>query len=116
MKKIKGYEDYFHGKENDITAKKLKEGENCVVTGYGRSMTPILKSGQSVFVETVSPDTELKKGDIVFCRVHGHYYLHKIWSVKGKDSFLIGNNHGQANGTIGKANIFGITTKIFQNE
>ena len=112
MSLIPGYEDYFHGKENAITAKKLQEGNDCIVIGYGQSMTPIMKSGQPAFVEHLTSETILKKGDIVFCRVNGHYYLHKIWAVKSKNSFLIGNNHGHANGTVGRKNIFGIVTKI----
>ena len=38
----------YKGKENAITAQKLKDGEICIVQGFGQSMTPILKSGQSV--------------------------------------------------------------------
>ena len=38
----------YEGKENAVTAQRLKNGETCKVTGYGQSMTPILKSGQSV--------------------------------------------------------------------
>lgn len=110
---IPGYENYFHGKENAITAKKLQEGQDCIVIGYGQSMTPILKNAQPAFVEALKETTELKKGDIVFCKVNGYYYLHKIWSVKGPNSFLIGNNHGHANGTVSRNSIYGIVTKIF---
>lgn len=38
----------YKGKENYETVKHLMSGEECIVTGYGQSMTPILKSGQSV--------------------------------------------------------------------
>ena len=38
----------YKGKENYETAKHLMAGEECIVTGYGQSMTPILKSGQAV--------------------------------------------------------------------
>lgn len=109
---VKGYEEYFHGKENAISAKKLQEGETIVVIGYGQSMTPIMKSGQPALVEPVTEDSVLNKNDIVLCRVNGHYYLHKIWSVKNNNSYLIGNNHGHANGTVSRKNIFGIVTKI----
>ena len=56
----------FNGKENAITAEHLRNGEICKVTGYGQSMTPILKSGQSVIVTPVTKDTDLQKHDIVF--------------------------------------------------
>ena len=113
MKPLAGYEQYFHGKENAITAKKLQEGQDCVVIGYGQSMTPIMKSGQPAFVEALKPDTELSKNDIVMCKVNGHYYLHKIISIKNDVSFVIGNNHGHINGTISRNSIFGKVTKIF---
>lgn len=103
--------ELFYGKENAITAQKLREGCICHVTGYGQSMTPILKSGQSVICIPVTGDTKLKKNDIVLCKVGGHYYLHKIVAIKAGDRFTIGNNHGHINGTIGRSNIFGVVTK-----
>lgn len=103
--------ELFYGKENAITAQKLREGRICHVTGYGQSMTPILKSGQSVICVPVTGDTKLKKNDIVLCKVGGHYYLHKIVAIKAGDRFTIGNNHGHINGTIGRGNIFGVVTK-----
>lgn len=96
----------FEGKENAITAEHLKNGETCKVIGYGQSMTPILKSGQPVIVEPVSEDTSLKKNDIVFCKVKGHYYLHKISAIKNRDCYQISNNHGHVNGTISRRNIY----------
>ena len=101
----------FHGKENAITAQKLREGRTCLVTGYGNSMTPILESGDSVICEPVTEDTKLEKGDIVLCKVGGHYYLHKIVSIKHGNRYMIGNNHGHINGTIGRNNIFGLATE-----
>ena len=97
----------FEGKENKITEEHLKNGETCAVTGYGNSMVPILKSGETVIVEPVTDSTLLEKGNIVFCKVKGHYYLHKISAVKGK-TYQISNNHGHINGTVSRNCIFGI--------
>lgn len=102
----------FEGKENAITAEHLKKGETCKVIGYGQSMTPILKSGQPVIVEPVNEDTCLKKNDIVFCKVKGHYYLHKISAIKNQDCYQISNNHGHVNGTISRRNIYGKVVEI----
>ena len=101
----------FEGKENAITAQHLKDGETCKVNGFGQSMTPILKSGQPVICEPVTEETELKKNDIVFCKVNGHYYLHKISAIKGK-TYQISNNHGHVNGTITRNSIYGKVVKI----
>lgn len=92
----------YKGKENYETAKHLMAGEECIVTGYGQSMTPILKSGQAVRCVPVTEETILKKNDIVLCKVAGHFYLHKISAIKGGRTFQISNNHGHVNGWIWK--------------
>lgn len=102
----------YTGKENAITAEHLQAGETCMVIGFGQSMTPILKSGQPVKVEPVTEDTPLKKKDIVFCKVNGHYYLHKISAIKNEKQYQISNNHGHVNGTISKNNIYGKVVEI----
>lgn len=101
----------FEGKENAIAAEHLKNGEVCKIVGYGQSMTPILKSGQPVICVPVTDDTELAKNDIVFCRVNGHYYLHKISAIK-KETYQISNNHGHINGAISRSQIFGKVVEI----
>ena len=102
----------FEGKENAITAEHLRNGDTCKVVGFGQSITPILKSGQPVICKPVTEDTELKKNDIVLCKVKGNYYLHKISAIKNSVSYQISNNHGHVNGTITKSNIFGIVIEI----
>ena len=104
--------DYtFHGNESRMTAEHLKNGETCRVTGVGNSMIPILKSRQSVICIPVTDDVELKKKDIVLCKVNHHYYLHLIHAIKN-DCYLIGNNHGHMNGWIGRKNIYGVVKEI----
>lgn len=102
----------FEGKENAIAVSHLKNGETCILTGYGQSMTPKLKSGQKVKVIPVFDDIELKKNDIVFCKVKGNYYLHKISAIKNNKSYQISNNHGHVNGWISRNNIFGKVVEI----
>ena len=101
----------FEGKENQITAEHLRKGEICKVIGYGQSMTPILKSGQPVIVVPLTDDITLEKNDIVFCKVNGHYYLHKISAIKNK-SYQISNNHGHINGTVSRNSIYGKVVEI----
>lgn len=104
----------FEGKENKIAMEHLLNGEVCKLTGFGESMTPIIKSGQSVIVVPVDMETKLEKGDIVFCKVKGHFYLHKISAIKNKNSYQISNNHGHINGTISKKLIFGKVVEILK--
>ena len=103
----------FYGFENAAAAEEMKKGKVGKLIGIGNSMTPILKSRQPVICSPITDETILKKGDIVFCKVRGNHYLHKIHAVKGKnEEFLIGNNHGHINGWAKRSNIFGIVTKI----
>ena len=79
----------YKGKENYETVKHLMEGEECIVTGYGQSMTPILKSGQSVRCIPVTEKTGLK----TICRIQkitkkhpqknlcGHCYIMLLFSM-----------------------------------
>lgn len=102
----------FSGKEDRITAEHLQAGETCKVTGVGNSMLPILKSRQSVICEPVTEDTDLKKRDIVLCKVNGHHYLHLIHAIKNGNQYLIGNNHGHMNGWVSKSKIYGRVVEI----
>lgn len=73
----------------------LKEGKEVSFRPSGNSMNPKIKSGDLV---TVSPDiSDLKKGDIVLCKVKGNQYLHLITGIDGK-RYQISNNKGRVNG------------------
>lgn len=98
-------------RENKISADHLLNGETIIIYGFGNSMTPILRDGQPVLVEPINYQTKLKKNDIVFCRVCGYYYLHKIIAIKNNMSFQIGNNQGFINGWIPRNQIYGRVIK-----
>lgn len=102
----------FKGKENAITAEHLKNGEECIIVGFGQSMTPKLKSGQPVKAIPVTDNTSLNKNDIVFCKVNGCYYLHKISAIKNNKTYQISNNHGHVNGWISRNKIYGKVIEI----
>lgn len=91
----------------------LKEGK--LIEKYkeaGNSMVPILKSNQPVTLEPVNEDTELEVGNIVFCKVKGKYYTHKISAIKS-NQFQISNNKGFVNGWVKRNNIYGKVIKIW---
>lgn len=102
----------FKGFENSATANALKNGQVCYVVGIGNSMLPILKSKQPVICIPITNEVELKKRDIVFCKVKGHYYLHLIHAVKNDNQYLIGNNHGHMNGWVSRNQIYGKVAEI----
>ena len=78
----------------------------------GNSMLPLIKSNQPVMLIPVTEDTPLAKNDIVFCKVKGNYYTHKIAGIRGKQ-YQIANNHGFVNGWISRDKIFGKVVKIW---
>ncbi len=92
----------------------LAKGEDVVFRPRGNSMEPKISNGDSVFVSPCEED-ELKKGDIVFCKVKGRYFVHLIQSIQQKMGgrlFQIGNNKKRTNGTIGFNAIYGKVTKV----
>ena len=102
----------YKGKENIITAEHLKNGEECIVVGFGQSMTPILKSGQPVRVVPIDDSINLNKNDIVFVKISGHYYLHKISAIKNGVSYQISNNYGHINCLVSRNSIYGKVVEI----
>lgn len=101
-------------KEGINTAKKLQAGEKCIVQGFGQSMIPTMKSGQRCEIMPVIDDTVLEKGDIVFVKVNGHLYLHKISAIRG-EQYQISNNHKHVKGWTGRNNIFGKFSRIVEH-
>jgi hypothetical protein len=89
---------------------KLKEKEEVTFKPRGHSMTPIIKDGATVIA---SPEIEnLKKGNIVLCRVRGKEYLHFITALSSDYRYQIGNAKGKTNGWISIHNIFGRVISI----
>ena len=88
--------------------KKLKEGETVTFRPHGRSMEPIVMSGQEVTCEPVSSGNGVSKGDVVLCVVRGSQYLHLVKRHdKKQNQFEIGNNKGRINGWVKPEHIYG---------
>lgn len=86
---------------------KLLNGETVHFRPKGNSMLPKIQSGQLI---TVSPDvSNIKVGDIVFCKVNGNIYVHLVNAINGK-RYQIANNRGKINGWT--SNIYGKVIKI----
>lgn len=88
---------------------KLKTGSEASFRPKGNSMQGKIENGQLV---TISPNiSDLKKGDVVFCKVKGNHYVHLLTAIDG-ERHQISNNKGHVNGWVGKNCIFGIVTKV----
>lgn len=88
---------------------KLKAGETIISKEPGNSMTPILKSRQPVRIAPCQLK-ELRIGDVVYCKVRGNYYTHKVYALNDKRGVQIGNNHGHINGWT--KNVYGKVIEI----
>jgi phage repressor protein C with HTH and peptisase S24 domain len=91
-------------------ATKLKAGETVKFRPRGNSMQPKIESGQLITVSPVDK-SKIQKGDIVLCKVNGHWYVHLVTAVQGK-RFQISNNKGHINGWVGENSVFGIVTNV----
>lgn len=99
--------------------KQLKAGETITRTARGNSMTPRIYSGQEVTIEPVADASQVEVGDAVFCKVNGHFYVHRVYAVRTQKNkttgerrthFLIGNNHGHHNGWTHQ--VYGRVTRV----
>lgn len=88
----------------------LQEGKTIQFRPKGNSMTPKIKSGQLCTVEPID-NHNIKKGDIVYCRVKGRQYVHLVSAIKD-NRYQISNNKGHVNGWIGIDQIFGVLTSV----
>lgn len=83
----------------------LQRGETVTIRPRGHSMTPLIRSGESVTIQPLAA-TDPAVGDIVLCHVHGCDYLHRVMAI-GPRGYLIGNARGHANGWVPRRSIFG---------
>ncbi len=91
-------------------AEMLLSGKTIISKEPGRSMLPIIKSRQAVELSPVTwKDVEI--GDIVYCKVRGNHYTHKV-KAKSSRGCLICNNRGRENGWTKK--VYGKVTKILE--
>jgi hypothetical protein len=89
---------------------KLKKGEIVEFRPRGNSMKGKIESGDLVRVEPIN-DRDLRKDDIVLCKVNGTHYLHLIKAIQG-ERYQIGNNVGRINGWVTRNSIYGICTNV----
>jgi hypothetical protein len=93
--------------------KALQEGKTIISREPGNSMEPILKSRQPV---RIAPATwkDVDVGDIVYCKVHGNFYTHKVVAKNQDRGVQIANNSGHVNGWT--FNVYGKVTEILPVE
>ena len=99
---------YSFGNKNLHIRNELMDGKQVTYKACGNSMTPIIKSGQKVTLKPIKL-SNVKKGDAVFCKVKGNFFIHLVTAVR-KDQVQISNNHGHVNGWTSQ--VYGILIKV----
>jgi hypothetical protein len=74
----------------------LKKNKVVKWSEPGNSMTPIIRHREPILLS--SDVSHIEVGDIVFCKVRGRYYTHKVKAICEQKGYLITNNHGHVNG------------------
>lgn len=93
----------------------LAGGEVIKYRESGNSMVGIISHRELITCAPINDYSTLKKGDVVFCKVHGRYYTHLVKATKQSLDrngechyrFLIGNNRGGTNGWTDQSHVFG---------
>jgi hypothetical protein len=112
--------DTLRGKE--AYAARLKSGESVAFRESGNSMCPRIKSRELCTYAPVLTDDDVDEGDVVFCRVGGHYYTHMVHAKQRKQkledgfTYQIGNLRGHINGWTGLNNIYGRVVKSVKSQ
>jgi len=76
---------------------RLLAGETFISREPGNSMLPVIKSRQPVVLASATWE-EVEVGDIVYCRVKGRCYTHRVKAKDPSRGVLIANNKGRING------------------
>lgn len=95
--------------DEEEARKALMNGETVCRFEYGKSMEPILRNGEYAKLTPITNVDEIKRGDAVFCRVHGVLMTHMVWEISdcsynGEKWFKIGSS---------MSSIFGWTNEVY---
>ena len=96
-------------KIHELKIERLKQNGEIVTSEKGNSMVPLIKSGQKHKLKYCEWE-QCKVDDIVFCKVHGNYYTHKVYAKDSKKGLQIGNNKGYINGWT--KNVYGVVIEV----
>lgn len=95
------------------TLRELTEaGKEVSLIVAGSSMAPFLVHHRDT-IFFIKPDSPLKKGDMVFYqRTDGQYVMHRIYKVKGKEFYMVGDAQTEIEGPLCEKQIFARVTKV----
>lgn len=88
---------------------KLLAGEEIVSKEPGNSMLPLIKSRQPVRIVPTTWES-VDVGDVVYCKVSGRHFTHKVFAKDPNKGCQIGNNKGWINGWT--KNVYGKVVEV----
>lgn len=87
-------------------------GKEVSLIVAGSSMAPFLVHHRDTIYFS-KPDSPLKRGDMVFYqRADGQYVMHRIYKIKGKEFYMIGDAQTEIEGPLDEKQIFARVTKV----
>lgn len=87
-------------------------GKEVSLIVAGSSMAPFLVHHRDTIYFS-KPDSPLKRGDMVFYqRIDGQYVMHRIYKVKGRDFYMVGDAQTEIEGPLRERQIFARVTKV----
>lgn len=86
-------------------ATRVKNGATVTLVAVGGSMTPRIRSGDTVTIQPIRRAPQ--KNDVVLVRVNRRWMLHLV-SALSQGRVQISNNHGRVNGWTAVSNVVGI--------
>ena len=112
---------------NILIKEQLLGGRTVQYCSSGNSLKPDVWSGDCCLFEPVESESDLEKGDIVFCQVQpgDKFYAHKILKVESvkaagsargryRKKYTIGKNKGHTNGYCYIDHIYGRLFEVLQ--
>ena len=96
----------------DMLRELTDAGKEVSLIVAGSSMAPFLVHHRDTIYFS-KPDSTLKRGDMVFYqRADGQYVMHRIYKIKGKEFYMIGDAQTEIEGPLDEKQIFARITKI----
>ena len=91
----------------------IGQGHRVSIRVAGNSMSPFLKHGRDTVFFT-APDSEIKKGDIVFyTRPNGQYIMHRVLRRMPDGNYaIVGDGQQQVEAPIAPQQIFAVVTQV----
>ena len=82
-------------------------------TGYGTSMTPFIRNGNTLTIKLIDKNDKIKKGTVVAVKhIEKKIIIHRIIGIKNNYFQIKGDNRKLQDGWYPKESIIGVITEI----